>query len=181
MRPKVLWGFALLAGVIGAGTSRAETTPLESVPTKYLLSDVTVELVRTPCFGTCPAYELIIRGSGVCTYSGRDFVRQKGDVEFHLDQKSIVDLLNEFYAAEFFRLRDKYLEGQTLRLLPDGRLGHDRLIVSDVPHLILTVRIQSYSKAIEMNPIFGPSWLLTLGDRIDSLANSSRWTKVLSR
>ena len=38
-----------------------------------------VGLERTRCFGTCPAYTVLIRSDGTFRYRGEDFVERKGE------------------------------------------------------------------------------------------------------
>lgn len=105
----------------------------------------------------------------------------KGDAQFELDPATIVGLLNDLYALDFFLRRDQYTTRQSLRLSPDGKLTRGLVTVSDLPGLILTVRILDYTKTIEMNSMFGPTELLAFGAKVDSLTSSWQWVKGPSR
>lgn len=166
---------------LAAGPSSAPAGSLSEPPPNFQLEDVTIELERTGCYGTCPAYRLVIRGSGQCTYSGIHHVHQTGEVGFSLDQKVVVELLNEFYAIDFFRLRDQYTQGHYIRLLPNGKLEHSSATIADVPHTIVRLTIAFYSKSVEEAWDMGPQDLTKLSEKIDLLTNSSRWTQPPSR
>jgi hypothetical protein len=156
-------------------------SPSPEPPKGYQSSDVTLEMERTGCYGTCPAYRLVIRGTGQCSYIGIHHVRQMGEVDFRLDQKVVVDLLNELYAIDFFRLKDKYVEAQYLRLLPGGKLQHSSATIADVPHTIVRLQIGSYSKSVEEAWDLGPPDLTKLGTKIDAITNSSQYTRTSPR
>src|SRR5205085_722560 len=50
-----------------------------------------IALERTRCFGTCPAYSVVIKADGTFTYTGKDFVTRKGE---HAGTVSQHDLRN---------------------------------------------------------------------------------------
>ena len=179
--PAVL-GLAIGIFTAGVPVPASGGTP-SGPPANYNLDDVTIELERTSCFGSCPVYQLTIRGTGNCTYSGRQFVGWRGDAQFELDPATIVGLLNDLYDLDFFVRRDVYTKGETV-LLQNGTVEHLETRVTDVPHLILTVRILDYRKSVSMIAIKafgGPPELLAFGAKIDSLTASSQWIKGASR
>lgn len=186
-RSVVPYAFGLAICVSTVGTSLAATPSGASAgshsepPSNYQLMDVTIELERTGCYGTCPAYRIVVRGSGKCTYLGIHHVRKTGEIGFRLDQKVVVELLNDFYAIDFFRLRDQYTQSHYIRLLPNGKLEHSSAAITDVPHTIVRLNIGPYSKSVEEAWDMGPQDLTKLSGKIDSLTNSSRWTQPPSR
>lgn len=40
---------------------------------------ITISLIRTACFGTCPIYELSIQANGMVNYTGKGFVDNLGE------------------------------------------------------------------------------------------------------
>jgi protein TonB len=149
-----------------------------TLPRGYQLEDVTIELWRTGCFGTCPSYRLVIRGTGDCTYFGSDYVSEKGEIPFHVEPSAVIDLLNDLYGMEFFNLKDYYIERETVHALPDGTVAQSRLVVSDIPHQIVAVKIGAYVKRVEKNSMFGPQDLVTFGEKMDAVTQSSQWIKA---
>ena len=147
-------------------------------PDRYSLADVTIELSRTACFGSCPVYRLILRGTGECTYTGSIDVERNGDIPFHLDPPVVLDLLNDLYGFGFFRMEDFYVERQGVRAKPDGTVELTIMSVVDDPHQVLTVRIGAYVKRVEKNSMFGPRELVTMGEKIDKVTHSSQWVQV---
>jgi hypothetical protein len=143
--------------------------PPREPPTQYTLRDVIMTLRRTECFGSCPAYTLTIRGDGLCTLSGSG--EPKWTSSYSIPQKDASDLLNDFYASDFFVLRPRYTEGRFPFVQPDGRVREMRQIVSDVPHVFLTLTIRNYSKMVERTYGYGPKALAEIGDDIDRVTD----------
>ena len=159
----------------GPPSASPEVKTVPGLPKAYNLNDLTIELNRTGCFGTCPSYRLVLRGSGDCTYVGASHVLQQGEVSFHLEPSAVVDLLNDLYGMEFFRFSDFYVEREMVRALPDGTVEHSFQSVSDDPHQIVTVQIGPYTKRVEKNFLFGPKELVTFAEKVDAITKSSQW------
>jgi hypothetical protein len=67
-----------------------------------------IKLQRTVCFGTCPAYSIEIRGDGSVTYIGGSFTLITGTHHEQIPRNVVADLLNQFRAADYFSLKDRY-------------------------------------------------------------------------
>jgi len=144
--------------------------PPREPPTQYTLRDVTMTLRRTECFGSCPAYTLTIRGDGLCTLSGSG--EPKWTSSYSIPQKDAWDLLDDFYGSDFFVLRSTYTDGRFPLVQPDGRVREVRQVVSDVPHVFLTLTIGNYSKMIERTYDYGPKALAEIADRMDRITDA---------
>ena len=71
-------------------------------------SSLRIKLQRTVCYGTCPAYSIEIRGDGSVTYIGGSFTAITGTHHEQIPKSVIVDLVNQFRAADYFSLKDRY-------------------------------------------------------------------------
>jgi hypothetical protein len=151
---------------------------LTNPPSEYKVSDVTMALHRTSCYGECPAYSVTIRGNGECTYSGIRSVGVRGERKFRIELARVLDLLNSFYAVEFPFLKDGYLERTYVRMSPEGKADLSVGMVTDDPHIILSLSIGEYAKTVEKNSEFGPVELERLADMIDRITNSGQWTRM---
>jgi Domain of unknown function (DUF6438) len=67
-----------------------------------------IKLQRTVCYGTCPAYSIEIRGDGSVTYFGSSFTLITGTHHEQIPKNVVVDLVNQFRAADYFSLKDRY-------------------------------------------------------------------------
>ncbi len=67
-----------------------------------------IKLQRTVCYGTCPAYSIEIRGDGSVTYIGGSFTLITGTHHDQIPKNAVVDLVNQFRAADYFSLKDHY-------------------------------------------------------------------------
>jgi hypothetical protein len=179
--PLVLWLSLLIvssAHVLDASPSEAAS---ESAPTappdSYAITDVTMILSRTSCYGTCPVYTVVVGGEGACVFTGIHFTAVQGERAFRIEPKAALDLLNEFYRIDFLGLRDQYLERVYVDVRPDGMIKKSFGSVVDDPHTLITLKLGTYSKTIEKNSEFGPTELVDLADRIDRVTNSAQWIK----
>ncbi|MEO5926901.1 MAG: ankyrin repeat domain-containing protein [Bryobacteraceae bacterium] len=71
-------------------------------------STVKFKLIRTGCFGSCPDYEVEIRGDGTVTYSGRRDVAVTGVHSGSIAREQLESLMTGFIEADFFSFDAKY-------------------------------------------------------------------------
>ena len=74
---------------------------------------VFLEMTRTRCFGTCPAYEVRVYTSGKVEYKGEDFVPLKGEKTFNLSEEELKRIQKELDGLNFFELEDRYYKDVT--------------------------------------------------------------------
>lgn len=67
-----------------------------------------IELVRTMCFGYCPAYDLVIDADGTVTWDGKEFVDAKGTRTEHVDPARVRKLIAFMQHAGFLQLKSRY-------------------------------------------------------------------------
>jgi hypothetical protein len=125
------------------------------------LSDLSITLERTMCFGTCPVYSLTLSGDGTVVYEGKDFVKIKGIQKSRVSPQKIAGLLDLFKNADFLHLKDRY----------------DTVDVTDFPSAITSLRIQGDIKRVVhyQGDHSAPKALWDLEDKIDEIANSKQW------
>jgi hypothetical protein len=133
-------------------------------------ADVTVSLERGTCERRCPVYRVTLHGDGRLTYEGRHHVRKAGTVQARVPPAEVRRLLQDFEALDFFALRDIY----------GGEPGDCRELREDAPRSALTLSRGGQSKTVRHNVgCIGPvtSRLTELGEAIDRLADTKRWTR----
>lgn len=123
------------------------------------LEDVTISLERTPCFGFCPDYTVTVFGNGTVVYEGRNFVSVEGEQRGQIPQDDVQELVDEFYEARFFNLRDRYEQS-----------------VTDLPSQTTTITIDGQTKSVYRYG-FEPERLAQLEDKIDEIAQTEKWVK----
>ena len=84
--------------------------PLQPTPD---YSTLVVTMERTPCFGTCPAYKLMIFGDGRVEYEGLNFVKVQGKQTAMLTADQIKELVAEIEKANVFVLEENYTVNAT--------------------------------------------------------------------
>jgi hypothetical protein len=126
---------------------------------KYLYGeDDAVEMSKTVCFGSCPVYNISIKGNGAARYEGIRFVKKEGNFGKKFSAQETNALFNAFEKSDFWSFQDEYTEE-----------------VTDLPTTFLTFRHKGKEKKIRM--YFGyPEELETLAGYVAKMAESEGWT-----
>lgn len=153
-------GFAL--ALFALATCAPATGP-EAPETKFHIKDwgsVNIRLGRGMCYGTCPMYEIEIRGDGTVTYCGLGYVREVGERTRIISPSEIATLLNKFADAEFFELNSEYVDGPTDGAMFGVSLSYDGREKA----------VAHYSGSERGAALLGP-----LEDAIDQAAGTKEW------
>jgi hypothetical protein len=122
-----------------------------------------IALRRTPCFGSCPAYQVEIAGDGTVTYVGSSNVLLKGEHHDHVSRDAVLQMVDAFRKADFFSLKDTYMLGAT-----------------DLPTYIISITIDGRTKSVtdyEGEQVGMPHAVTELEEMIDKVANTAKWTR----
>ncbi len=116
----------------------------------------TIQLERTVCYGTCPAYTVKINSDGMVDYNGDMFVEKTGKYSWKIDAATI-EKLNK--ALKYY----KYFEIRKIKSINS---------VTDQPYCILSIVLQDGTSK-KTNNYHGdnsyPVELDRLEDKIDKL------------
>jgi hypothetical protein len=159
-------------------------TPVPTVtPTNVFLpvsnqneySDLVINLERTMCFGTCPAYSLTINGNGKGIYEGKFSVKVEGVQKFTLTQEQLSKLVQAFETAHYFSFAEYYA-----------------IPATDMSSTTTSITFQGQSKTVEhygwcldyeeivipdAEPRYAaPQGLCDLENKIDEIVNVKQWT-----
>lgn len=170
--------------VAAVGTVSVEYTPPEdmgdtSIPfPQSAPADTEITLERTACFGSCPDYEVSIRGDGTVRFSTRsdtfsgtaaavhrqfdgDGVLLAGTHVAHVDPSAVALLARKFRDAHFFGLKSSY-----------------QAEITDNPTYALTYRAGKASKRVVDyvgRAVGMPAVVSELEDAVDAVADTDRW------
>lgn len=158
-----------------------EIEPDKSVPfPQGAPGDVEIMLERSACYGSCPAYQVAIRGDGAVRFSSEqknfdgteaevhraymgDSLLWPGVHEAQIDPKAVADLIARFRAAHFMGLKDEY-----------------QAQVTDNPYYALTLRIGGVTKRVTdyVGDMVGmPASVTELEKAVDAVAGTARWVR----
>lgn len=128
---------------------------------------IRIELERTACLGSCPVYTVALREDGSVRYEGREHVKQSGTATATVSPAAVQGLVDAANTAGFFGLADRYAHGEPT--CP--------LYTTDSPRTFIAITANGRTKRIEHDYGCenGPKALVTLANRIDSVAGSSKW------
>lgn len=136
------------------------------------LKEVVIQLERTRCYGSCPAYKLTIHGDGRVEYEGKDNVKMKGKKDGHIDRGDVKRIVSEFDKAKYFLL-DQYTEEHC----PSCRL------CTDMPTVITEIRVKGVSHKVDHyhGCACAPKALWDLEEIVDKIARTEQWTGDVSK
>ena len=144
-----------------------DLVPPERLPAKHVAppvirpdSKVSIGLMRTGCFGTCPSYTVSVTTDGIL-FEGNSYVVATGKHKAKLDANAVRNLAKRFVAADFYSMDDKYVAG-----------------VTDNPTYELSISIDGREKKVEdyVGSWVGmPAVISELENAVDDLAETKRW------
>ena len=125
------------------------------------VSDCSVSIRRTPCFGTCPVYEMTISGSGAVEFTGVNFVQFTGSHTAQIPVDSVRALIHQIETGGWFDLRGEYTDRS----------------MSDAPTVHTTVTVGKRTKTVEhyAGDMSAPAILKVIDQRIDDIGGAARF------
>lgn len=126
-------------------------------------SNDTVMLQRTICYGQCPAYKVVVLGSGKVEFEGFKFSKTQGKVSVDIPLDSAKALISEIEQSEFFSWKDEYRNQE----------------VTDLASTFVTVVLGGNKKVINHynGDKSAPSALVKIEKHIDAITNSEQWIR----
>ena len=125
---------------------------------KYSFTETSViEIVKTPCFGSCPEYSFKIKGNGEAVYKGKRAVELEGEHTRTFSADTVNYLFTTFVEANLWQYENEYTEQ-----------------VADLPTTYLSFEHEGKAKRIKMHYGY-PEGLEMLADKLQELAFSKGW------
>lgn len=151
---------ALILAACGGG-------PDGDAPSLAVGEPVVIELERTACLGTCPAFSLRLETSGNVQYEGFHHVQEEGERSGAIDSAVVRRLAGEIVEAGFMTWDEEYRFGGPH--CPDP--------VTDLPstRLALEVGDRAHRVVIDHGCEGAPDAIHDLADRVERAAGSERW------
>ena len=120
-----------------------------------------IQLQRTTCFGTCPAYTVTLWRDGRATYSGREYAPRTGEFQGQVEWARYGWLCYLLEALHFDQLKPDYSAN-----------------VTDMPTTFVRAWREPDAKPIEVSDygLAGPVALFGIERNIDAVANEITWT-----
>lgn len=136
-------------------------------------ADTVINLERTDCFFTCPAYLVTISADGLVIFEGKANVRVIGKAETRIAAEKVQNLIAAFLKIKFFLLRDHYNSAKDGCRITDG----------DASSVRTSIRIGGKSKSVDRYLGCFPKKkhsldpLMSVEALIDDVANTDQWIK----
>ena len=153
------------------GHSGDQTPDLSSVSDADLTT-ITIQLDRTGCYGTCPAYSVTIHGDGRVEYNGKSHVKEVGTREGRIETDKIRALASVFSKMKFWGIAEDYSAAKCKgRVCTDMATAITELSIRGVTH-----RVKHFYGCGS-----APKSLFDLESTIDKSAHSEQWTGDVSK
>jgi Domain of unknown function (DUF6438) len=117
-----------------------------------------IGLERTPCFGTCPVYMLVIKSDGTFRYKGERAVDRKGEYTGKVNRYRFNQLVQFIRDSGYMELQDRYYRA-----------------VTDNPTVYTTAVVDGKRKVVSNYASAGPPKLWTIEELIDKLLLEAEW------
>lgn len=144
-----------------------DLVPLERMPKKHVPgpslnqnSEILITLMRSGCYGSCPAYRVQVSTTGI-EFDGRAYVAAAGMHRATIDPAIVRQLAKKFIADDFFSMDSAYTAG-----------------VTDCPTYVLAISVNGRMKSIQdyMGSWVGmPQVISELEDEVDRVAQTKKW------
>src|SRR5574342_352205 len=92
---------------------------------------VVIKLARSPCFGSCPEYQVTINGDGIVYWKGVGDVKFVGEAISKINAQQVGELIDEFDKTNFLLMRD-----------------YDTYQVTDHPSAWISIELFGISKTV---------------------------------
>jgi acetamidase/formamidase len=130
-----------------------------------------ITLTRSPCFGTCPVYQVTIASDGTVTFEGRRFTKTTGTASGKISPNDFRKLVSEFEKINYFSLPDSFRPGT-----PECPRR-----VTDMPSADTSIRVKGRTKRVAHYYGCGDTGVLpkltALESKIDEVAGTQKWIK----
>lgn len=155
--------------VIAQAEEYIDLVPPERLPKVHVAaptigpdSKITIVLKRGACYGTCPAYDVVVSTGGI-EFDGKACVSALGKHTASVDGNQVRKLARKFVAADFYSMDNEY-----------------EATVTDMAAYELSISINGQEK--EVTDYVGrwvgmPSIIRELEDDVDSLAQTKQWVQ----
>lgn len=80
--------------------------------------ELVASIRRTPCFGTCPVYEIKLYRDGTVHYTGRNHVARIGKYRSQVDRSFMDQLHRKAQELQYFSFQDRYPASGMINDLP---------------------------------------------------------------
>ena len=146
-----------------------DLVPPERLPTNHVAaptlrpdSKVTITLMRSGCFGSCPSYTVAVSTDGI-VFDGHGYVVASGKHVDTVNADDVRTLAKQFVAADFYSMDASYTAS-----------------VTDMPGYALSISIDGSMKEVEdyVGAWEGmPAVITELENEVDTFARTQRWIK----
>ncbi|MDD2737733.1 MAG: hypothetical protein PHR94_02250 [Methylomonas lenta] len=114
------------------------------LPLTYPLTEVAISILHQTGHGISGGYQVTLNGDGRSFYSRKSEAQQ----QLTVDNKALLELINNFYQIHFFELADTYSVKKQVILQDNGTLATVARKILDTASHKLCIKIADYQKCV---------------------------------
>jgi hypothetical protein len=99
--------------VFGACKSHKKVAEKSTESIIQLIPQQVFALEMTPCYGTCPSYNVVVFENDSLIFEGLKHVAKEGKIYKKLPQGTVNQLVEKFRGANFFKFQNQYTSNMT--------------------------------------------------------------------
>lgn len=147
-----------------AQDSKADSSVVNITPEDRLDSNIFVKFERTPCYGQCPTFEVIVYQNGLATLNGIRFYDLIGKYQYQIPNGMMTEILEAFENAAFFDMAASYPENEPTP--------------TDLPKTKILIQSNGKVKQVVDNKYNTPAPLVELERYLNDLWISLPWEQL---
>jgi len=94
--------------LLGGCKSHKKVAEKGTINTIAIIPQAIFSLEKTPCYGTCPSYKVIVFENDSLYYEGIMYVAKEGKIAKKLPKGTVNQLVEQFRGAFFFKFQNQY-------------------------------------------------------------------------
>ncbi len=145
----------------GCKDKKATVDSDHTSPAETVVPIQVIHYKKTPCFGVCPQFEMVVMSDGKASYKGERNVDMVGVWTGEWSSKQIDRVMKAALEIGYFQLDDTY----------------DNRLVTDLPATYTTLHLDGTDKTI-MNRYQGPKELQQVYTKLDEIIGEVKWSKL---
>ena len=148
-----------------------------TLPGEFDLTSFELKIRRGGCFGSCPVYDVLLKGDASVQFKGQKFVAIVGERSKYLDSKKVNSIISKLYESKFFyfplEYRDYRVEAENHRATV---LIHD---ITDIPTPSIEVIVGDFKKSFVSTPSAPPKAAKLISE-IEAILDISDWVELVN-
>jgi len=113
------------------------------------LDQIEIHIEAGPCFGECPMFDLVIRGTGEVDFENRSWHLPREKRSFTIETDQVKDLIAAAFEIGFFEMQRNFESETRYTLQSDGMLIRDNFYMTDHQLRKFSIKLGDKTKRVD--------------------------------